>query len=337
MKHALIILVFVALSVSGHAAAVPFHGKSGSNLKDAVAAVCRVESPVADAASWMAGCLADNRGMLVLPLDGQSVSVCPVWPDNLMTLEIVPSAWWRFDSGYSALRGDTLSLDLVNLIPAMTDAVMLKSVYPPAELQRVKWTNGSWSTGFLTVDGVETNGWSPPENMRGDVARVVFYMLTVYPSQLLDPWSFLISDGRIWPGLTPYAIDVLMRWSREDPVDDSEQRRNSLIASAQGGYGNPFVKWRGLEEYLWGDRVGEIWTDPDASDDEREPLRSVYHLSDSYIYLWTPLVDDGAEWSINGSPAAGRVSPAGLGVGRHEFSFVDPHGNRGSVIITVKQ
>lgn len=337
MKHVLLILVFVALSVSGHSATVPFHGKSGRNLKDAVAAVCRVKSPVVDANSWMADCLADDRGMLLLPLEGKSVSVRPVWPDNLMALEIIPSAWWRFDSGYSALRGDTLSLDLVNLIPAVTDAVSLKSVYPPAELHRVKWTDGAWSTGFLTVDGVETNGWSPPEDMRGDVARVVFYMLTIYPSQLLDPWSFLISDGQIWPGLTPYAVELLMRWSREDPVNESEQRRNNLIASAQGGFGNPFVKWQGLEEYLWGDRVGEIWTDPDAPGDERVPLRSVYHLSDPDIYLWTPLVADDAVWSINGVPAAERVSPVRLGVGRHEFSFVDPRGNKGAVIITVMQ
>lgn len=335
MKRIVFVIAFMASLVVCPAVPVAFHGKSGRNLRDAVAATCRVRMPVRDTHDWIVSALADSHGMVYLPFDGHEMCVIPVWPDNVLALEIVPSEWWRFDNSYKSAVCDTLSLDLVNRLPASTDVVTYKSVYPPAELSRVKWTNGAWSVGFLTVDGVETNGWMPPLDFRGDVARAVLYMFTVYPSAVLDPWAFLLADGSVWPALTPYAVDMLLRWCREDPVDEYEMRRNELISESQGGYGNPFVRWDGLEEYIWGAKAGDVWVDPDADEDERMPLRSAYHLAEPRIDLWSPLVPDDAQWSVDGIVADGYVVPAQLGVGRHEFSYVASCGERGRVIITI--
>ena len=337
MKRILSVFIFIVSLIGCQALPVAFHGKRGRHLRDAVAATCRVRTPVRDMYEWETRCMADARGMVYMPFDGMEECVIPVWPDNMLLAEVVPSEWWRFDNRFKSAACDTLSLDLVNILPVSAEVVSYKSVYPPAELGRMKWTNGVWSCGFLAVDGVETNGWMPPLDFRGDVARTVFYMLTVYPSVSLDPWAFLLVDGSSWPGLTPYAIELLLRWSQEDPVDDYEIRRNAQISDSQGGCGNPFVRWAGLEEYIWGAKAGDVWVDPDADDDERMPLRSVYHLSDARIDLWSPLVSDGAQWSVDGSRAVGHVVPAQIGVGCHEFSYVDPQGDRGRVIITVLQ
>ena len=345
MKRFSVTLSLIFCLIASVSAAVAFHGRSGRGLRDAVAAACRVESPVPDVQQWMTTVLADSRGMLYLPLDHEYVRVRPAWPDDMLPLGVVPVEWWRFDSRYESMPGDTLQADLVNFIPARFDDAKLKDSYPPADLTRLKWTNGIWSTGFLMVDGIETNGWTPPQDYRGDIARIVLYMLTIYPSGMLDPWSLLIADGSLWPSLTPYGIELLMRWSREDPVDAREHTRNSIIASAQGAYGNPFVRWPGLEQYIWGDKAGDIWLDPDASgnggdgggDDARLPLRSVYHLSDQRIDLWSPIVPDDASWTVNGTSAKGHVVPADIGVGRHEFAYTHPSGERGRVIITIVQ
>lgn len=283
------ILLTAAISVAiaaATASTVPFHGKTGRNLRDAVAATCRVERPVADAREWIARSLADAGGWVELPFDGGvRVSVSPRWPDDLTVIGIMPVEWWRFDNYYAGLPGDTLAADLVNMIPALVDNAGRKGVFPPAEIDRVGWSNGVWSTGFLTIDGIETNGWEPPAALKGDVARIVMYFSTVYPSQRLDPWSFLILNETTWPALTDYGIELMMRWSREDPVDEAESARNRKIAAAQGGTGNPFVEWPGLEEYMWGDRKWEIWVDPDAEPDEKLPLRSTYRLTDPRIDL----------------------------------------------------
>ena len=49
-------------------------------------------------------------------------------------------------------------------------------------------------------------------------------------------------------------MNMLMRWSREDPVSEKEIARNNAVYVIQNNR-NPFIDYPGLEEYIWGSKV----------------------------------------------------------------------------------
>jgi hypothetical protein len=65
------------------------------------------------------------------------------------------------------------------------------------------------------------------------------------------------SDDYYQP-FTPWALDMLMNWSKKDPVSQKELDRNEAIWKMQGNR-NPFIDYPGLEDYIWGDKTEETF------------------------------------------------------------------------------
>ena len=55
--------------------------------------------------------------------------------------------------------------------------------------------------------------------------------------------------------MKPWAIKLLLQWSRQDPVSEKERTRNEKVYAIQGNR-NPFIDYPELVEYIWGDSVG---------------------------------------------------------------------------------
>lgn len=72
--------------------------------------------------------------------------------------------------------------------------------------------------------------WEPREEMKGNIARTVFYFYATYQST---------ADGDD-PNFFPSQKDILLQWHYQDPPDARERRRDSLIHQIQGNH-NPFV------------------------------------------------------------------------------------------------
>ena len=70
--------------------------------------------------------------------------------------------------------------------------------------------------------------FQPREARRGDVARAVLYVSVRWGLEVEAPEEA-----------------VLRRWSRDDPVDERERRRNDAVESVQGNR-NPFIDCPGL-------------------------------------------------------------------------------------------
>lgn len=327
------LLAVTAVAFYGDTGENPFVGKSGRKLLDAIGREAAPQRSVTGIQRWMATTLTEGEdGLLWLPFDGEWVSVTPVWPDDVMPVAVIPQEWWKYMD-----VSPTLTTDLINYLPGRGDIKQRKSLYPPFEISVADWTNGVSAVGTLEIAGIEVNAWQPPREMRGDVARVLMYMLAVYGYSRLDPWAFLVADDS---GMTPAGAAMMLRWSREDPVDEAELRRCKAAAMAQGGFGNPFVILPGLEEWVWGDKAGEPYLDGSKPDPEPDPtqrvaLRGVYRISEPHIDLWSPEVSEDAVWSVDGRQKSGYVLPSELGVGSHEFAYADSHGERGRVKITI--
>jgi endonuclease I len=104
--------------------------------------------------------------------------------------------------------------------------------------------------GVSEYDGPLGNSGS----FKGDVARSVFYMVTRYIGiDVVNGYPSDDPDGFIGD------LATLLDWHRNDPPDDFEMNRNNVIYTWQLNR-NPFIDEPDLVEYLWGNEVGNIWS-----------------------------------------------------------------------------
>ena len=106
--------------------------------------------------------------------------------------------------------------------------------------------------GVCTYPGYTGTVFEPNDIYKGDFARTYFYMVTCYEEKLPD-WvnkgnaNITINSS----GLVTWQLEMLMKWSKNDPVSaDKETPRNNAVYSIQGNR-NPFIDYPGLEEYIW--------------------------------------------------------------------------------------
>lgn len=104
--------------------------------------------------------------------------------------------------------------------------------------------------------------FEPSNQYKGDFARGYFgtimkwntkYKMTSDGGSTMFNSSYTKSANY---GLTPYAVALLMKWHRDDPVSEKEIKRNNGIEEKQGNR-NPFIDYPYLAEYIWGERSGQ--------------------------------------------------------------------------------
>lgn len=96
-------------------------------------------------------------------------------------------------------------------------------------------------------------------SFRGDVARSVLYMELRYNGlQVVNGFPEVV--GQLGD------LATLLEWHRNDPPDDFEMNRNNVIYTWQRNR-NPLIDYPDLVEYLWGDQMGEVWSQPVATHD----------------------------------------------------------------------
>lgn len=82
--------------------------------------------------------------------------------------------------------------------------------------------------------------FEPLDDFKGDVARIIFYMLTRYSQS--DSYS--ITN-------VAQSLDMLLDWHESDPVDDFEIARNERCYSVQNNR-NPFIDHPEFADMIWG-------------------------------------------------------------------------------------
>jgi endonuclease I len=98
------------------------------------------------------------------------------------------------------------------------------------------------------AESTTTTSFAPPVSVRGDIARILFYMVTMWPEL-----SLVDVVGTEEPSIYQMAqFSLLVKWHTEDPVDNFEARRNDVIYNLQGNR-NPYVDHPVLVCRIWGD------------------------------------------------------------------------------------
>ena len=111
----------------------------------------------------------------------------------------------------------------------------------------------------------DSDSWEPSDSVKGDIARILFYMVVRYdPGYDHNNNSF---DLELVDYTTPGNNDPilgklssLIQWHFDDPVDDFEVNRNEVIFGFQQNR-NPFIDHPSLVNFLWGDNVGQNWNE----------------------------------------------------------------------------
>ena len=88
--------------------------------------------------------------------------------------------------------------------------------------------------------GVGGSYYTPTDEYKGDVARIIFYLMVAYSES--DNYSFTsIAQSQ----------QLLLEWNRLDPVSELEIVRNDKVEKIQGNR-NPFIDYAYLADSIWG-------------------------------------------------------------------------------------
>ena len=180
------------------------------------------------------------------------VSIYGQFGDFMNREHCFPKSWWGGSTSIPAY------VDLFHLYPSEADANQAKSNYPLGEVVTATFDNGVVKVGYATTGqgGGASKVFEPNEEYVGDFARTYFYVVTCYQNLTWTTKYMYMLEQNNYPTLKPWAIDLLLKWHRADPVSQKEVDRNEAVYGFQGNR-NPFIDHPELAEYIWGNKVGQ--------------------------------------------------------------------------------
>ena len=114
------------------------------------------------------------------------------------------------------------------------------------------------NTGSFTDSNVWT--FEPRDEMKGDVARMIFYMATRYEQE--DGVDLELDDTiRSNIDQSPFhsVLTTLLIWNKLDKVSAKEKRRNNIIYDEFQKNRNPYIDHPELADYIFGNLKSVKW------------------------------------------------------------------------------
>ena len=296
------------------------HGKSGADLKTALCAIVREPKVVGYGGLKEAYRLTDTRP------DG----FLRDWYSNASQYEpgsafssgqkeegkgynrehLLPQSWF-------GKQTDPMYSDIMHVVPTDAKLNSQRNDNPFGEVTDQASQVGASLNGYsrwgapsksLGAPAALTKVFEPGDDIKGDIARIYFYMLTAYEDTIASwPWpqsrtATFVFDGQGTPydPLQPWVMAMLTRWSRQDPVDSTELARNEAVWRVQGNR-NPYVDYPGLEDYVWGELRDRPFSydGSDATQTDQQPFLPTVTIALNSSFF-------GGEWT--GSRPAGASS-----------------------------
>jgi len=139
--------------------------------------------------------------------------------------------------------------DLFNIRPSHGNANSARGNSPYGEVvdENAQWYGIDGAGNYVTQGDIPNNMelwtersgslWEPRDDAKGDIARLVFYFYTMYPTEAGD----MANIGN---------IETLYTWHQEDPVSPFESTRNERVQEVQGN-ANPYISHPELVMRAW--------------------------------------------------------------------------------------
>ncbi len=166
----------------------------------------------------------------------------------------VPQSWW---GGGTSNQGS----DIFHVIPTDGKVNGMRSNLPFGEVGSASYTSGNGcKVGTSSFSGYTGKVFEPIDEYKGDLARGVLGAMTKWKGKWTESNGNIVFTGTYTEssnfGLKTYAMNLFLKWHREDPVSQKELDRNNGIEDTQGNR-NPFIDYPELVEYIWGNKKGQ--------------------------------------------------------------------------------
>lgn len=168
----------------------------------------------------------------------------------------IPQSWWGGGTGNQGC-------DIFHVLPTDGKVNGMRSNYPYGEVSSATYTSANGSKlGSSSIRGYSGTVFEPIDEYKGDIARGILGAMTKWKGSWTQGNGSSFFNGSYTSssnfGLTSYAVTLLLKWHREDPVSQKERDRNNGIEATQGNR-NPFIDYPCLVEYIWGSHKGETF------------------------------------------------------------------------------
>jgi endonuclease I len=158
----------------------------------------------------------------------------------------IPKSW--FNDQYP------MYTDLFHLYPTDGFTNGKRGNFPLGEVSNASWTsNNNSKLGLSSFYGFSGVVFEPADEYKGDFARTHFYMATRYINKKIsyENGEIVFTYQNSTCDLTDYAINLFLKWHREDPVSEKETHRNNAVFTLQKNR-NPYIDYPELVEHIWG-------------------------------------------------------------------------------------
>jgi endonuclease I len=110
--------------------------------------------------------------------------------------------------------------------------------------------NGGTAVSGCTDCWTDADSFEPRDAVKGDVARMLFYMAVRYEG---DDGFYDLELSTVSGSAVPRIgdLDILLAWNAADPVDAFEMRRNDRIHAQWQGNRNPFIDHPEWATAIW--------------------------------------------------------------------------------------
>lgn len=208
----------------------------------------------------------------------------PKNPNNIigiysgLSISKEPQSYWNREHVWSKSHGD-FGTD----IGAGTDAHHLRPENPNINSLKsnLDFDNGGIPVPNATNNKYDGDSWEPRDEVKGDIARMIFYMATRYEGENGEPNLEVVDYIPSSPAKEPKygKLNTLLKWNLQDPPDDFEINRNNVVYSFQKNR-NPFIDYP-----EW---VTSIWGTPNSIGKNDSNVLSTFSLSQNYPNPFNP-------------------------------------------------
>lgn len=175
-------------------------------------------------------------------------------------------------SGQGGARGDPFELQAADGTSNGMHSNLFYGYVDKSQNYNDAGSTHSNCAGNLTGKSLNLNGnsvFEPQDSDKGDIARVIFYMVARYnylsgsDSDGIDsnnPNLTLVQEDNYYSSYTSSTatkgkmgiLTDLLAWHHADPVDDYEIHRNNLIYNNFSKNRNPFIDFPEWADFIWG-------------------------------------------------------------------------------------
>ncbi len=187
----------------------------------------------------------DNENNVILVYKGNSIS-----KDDFSTN--MQQDFWNREHVWVKSQGGFNGDETYGALGAYSDAHNLKPCDASINTNRgtKDFDNGGTQNTEATECYSTSTTWEPRDAVKGDVARIIFYMATRYMGDPGEPSLNVVDYINNSSDPLMGKLSTLLEWNEQDPVDAFERRRNQVIFNWQQNR-NPFIDYPELANRIW--------------------------------------------------------------------------------------